>query len=203
MKMNSLKVFEKNKERLESAYGEFINFFQQMDEFFIDKEIPKDELVVIKEIKEIAETLDRGKLGKDGKFLGYNSWTGEDLTRADGRIATLLLTIGEFASKAVLKSNVMGRWVKWKKYNEWSPIKSRLEKALMEKEENKNKNPRVFKEDIEAEVSKEIFSESVIEAMMAGHADKLTTIFDATKSLLTALAHRINLKKEERSLNRR
>ena len=38
--------------------------------------------------------------------------------------------------------------------------------------------------------------------MMAGHADLLTTMFDATRSVLTALAHRINFELGERKLNR-
>ena len=90
--------------------------------------------------------------------------------------------------------------IKWRKHNEWSPTKSKLEKALAKDGEKK---PRVFKEDVEAEVSKEIFAENVMDALMAGHADLLTTMFDATKSLLTALAHRINLKKDERNLSKR
>lgn len=202
-KMDNKEIFERNKEKVENAYEAFAIFYQGMDEYFRSKEVTPEEALVIKEIKDIAETLDKGKKDAKGNFRGYNSWTGDDLTRADGRLATLLLTLGEYASQAVLRANVMGRWTKWRKYNEWSPTKSKLEKVLMDASDDKKKVPRVFKEDIEAEVSKEIFAENVLEGMMAGHADLLTTMFDATKSLLTALAHRINLKKEERSLSRR
>ena len=113
--MDSKEVFQKNKEKIESAYDSFILFYAGMEEFFKQKEIPDEEVVIVKEIKDIAETLDKGKKNVKGDFMGYNSWTGDDLTGADGRLATLLLTLGDYASKAVLRANVMGRWVKWMK----------------------------------------------------------------------------------------
>ena len=194
-------IFESKKEELESAYSAFSEFYSKMDEYFRSKEVSSDELQLIKAIHYIVEELDKGKKGKDGKLMGYGSWTGDDLTRADNRLANYLLTLGELANQKVQKANTMGRWLKWRKHNEWNPAKQVLEKQLESLEKDKQK--RILKDDIEAEVSKKLFADSVIEAMMAGHADLLLTMFDATKSVLTALAHRINLKKDERQLVRK
>lgn len=195
------KLFESKKLELENAYDEFGDFYSKMDDHFREREVSNEELELIGNIKQIVEQLDKGKKNASGSFSGYGSWTGDDLTRADSRLAGMLLPLGELASEKIQKANVMGRFVKWKRYNEWSPAKALLEKNLADL--SKDGNKRVIKEEIEAVVSKKIFAESVIESMLSGHADKLMTMFDATKSILTALAHRINLKRDERSLNRK
>lgn len=194
--MKSQDVFNKNKEKFDSAYEAFDAFYANMEMYYKEKEFNQNELDVVAEIKSIAETLDKGKKhAVTGQHLGYNSWSGDDLTRADGRLATLLITLGEITTDKVQRANVMGKWLKWRRYNEWNPIKSKVEKELGDK--------KIFKEDIESELGKEIFAESVMESMLAGHADRLESLYDSSKSLLTALAHRINIKKDERQLSQR
>lgn len=198
--MNSSKIFDRSKEEIESVFDEFDVFYSRMEDFLKEKEVNEHELSVVKEIQTIIDSLDKGpKNMTTGSYdLGYSGWDGDSLTRADGRIATLMFNLGSIASQKVQKANVYGRWTKWKKFNAWNPAKESLEKQLTEA----GKTPRVFKEDIEVEVGKKLFAENVIETMMAGHADLLTTMFDATRSVLTALAHRINFELGERKFSK-
>lgn len=192
----TVKIFDAKKVELENAYEEFEDFYNKMDAYFREKEVSQIEIKIVSEIKNIVDQLDKGKSGK-----GYRSWTGDDLTRADSRLAGFLFYIGELAAQKAQKANVSGRYIKWKRHNEWNSARQQLESELAQLD--KDKQRRLIKEDIEVEVGKRIFAESVMEAMLSGHADLLMTIFDATKSVLTALAHRINLKRDERQLNRK
>jgi len=193
--MNNIELFESKKKEIESSFEEFDEFYSKMDEFFKKKEVSQDEIEIISQIHLIVEELDKGKTKE-----GFVSLNGDDLTRSDYKLSQYLLSLGEIASQKAQKANTMGRWVKWKRHNEWNPAKQHLEDKLKEVSEDAKK--RIIKEDIESEVSKRIFADSIIESMMAGHADLLLNIYDSTRSVLTALAHRINLKRQEREINK-
>lgn len=206
---NNLEIFKEKRKELESAYQGFNDFYKKIDELFKEKEVSQIELSIVSQIETIVDELDNGPRNPDfkkeddisKKYLGYKSWDGDSLTRADARLATLMFNLGEIASEKIQKANSMNRWVKWRKVNEWNPAKEALEDKLMKAGKNAKQN-RIFKDDIETEVGKKLFAENIIEVFMSGHADLLTTMFDATKSVLTALAHRIGMKRDERQLIR-
>lgn len=203
----SKELFDEKKKEIESSYDAFNQFYEKMDMLFKEREFSQLELSIVSQIKDIVDTLDNGprnpswKEGDDikNKYLGYQKWDGDSLTRSDAKLATLMFNLGELASEKVQKANTMNRWVKWRKVNEWNPAKEALENKLIQAENNKK---RVFKEDIETEVGKKLFAENIIEVMMSGHADLLTNMFNATRSVLTALAHRIGMKRDERQFTR-
>ena len=88
----------------------------------------------------------------------------------------------------------MGRWIKYKKHNEWNPAKKRLEEKLAANEK------RVLVGEIEAEINKKLFAETIIEGFMESHTDRLVGLQDSLRAVLTALAHRINLKRQEATI---
>jgi hypothetical protein len=197
----SLKLFEEKSEEFQDAFEGFNKFYEQFEEFFFAKDFSEQELELVKKLKQQIDILEKGKIIRGQQH--YINWDGDDLTRAEFKIASYLLPLGEIASQKVQRSNAMNRWVKWRKFNEWSPVKSFLEKKLIEETESLEKKGRVYKEEIENLVGKKIFAESMLESFLQGHADQLMNLFDSTRSILTALAHRINLKKDERSLDRK
>lgn len=182
-------LFKKKSKEIEDAYGAFNEFYASMDEMYKEREVSKDEVEIVKEIHSIVTSLDKGKNGG-----GIVSWTGDDLTRAEYRLAVYLAGLSGIAAEKIKRSNSMLRWVKFRKYQEWNPAKTKIEESLKE-------GKRATKDEIEAEVSKQIFAENMMEAFMAGHADTLTLLCDSTKSILTALTHRINLLKEEQRVS--
>lgn len=195
--MTTEKVFENRKQEFENAYEEFNSFYGQLDSYFREKEISKEEKDVVDAIHKAVERLGEGKVhpkNPESKHFAY--WDGDDLTRSEYYISQHLVSLSEHAANKVQKANVMGRWVKWRRHNEWDPVKTQLEKELEEAKK------RVLVGDIESAVEKKLFAEYAIEALLSAHADRLLSLLDTTKSVLTALAHRIRLKSEEKQLNK-
>lgn len=193
----SLKLFQDKAKEFESAYEEFDAFYDQFKNFF-SKDFSAQELEIVKNIREIVSQLDG-----NGNPDAFRKWGGDTLSRAEFRLANFLLPLGEITNQKVQRANAMGRWVKWKRFNEWSPAKEALELKLESEAKEGEKVGKVYKDEVENEVGKKIFAESMIEAFMSGHADYLLSIHDSVKSILVALAHRINLKRDEKPLNRK
>src|SRR3990167_726920 len=107
--MNSSKLFEQSKQQIESAFEEFDDFYVKMQGLLKEREFSPHELSIVKEIQEIINDLEKGPKNSAGQYVGYKGWDGDTLTRADGRLATLMFNLGGIASEKVQKANVYGR----------------------------------------------------------------------------------------------
>ena len=165
-----------NEEQFEKAYSDFINFYFEVDSYYAKKEITENET-------EIA-----GNIAKAIKALTtkYKDLDGDTLTRAEFALSQYWLSLSEITAQRVQKANTLGRWIKYKKHNEWNPAKKRLEEKRAANEK------RVLVGEIEAEINKKLFAETIIEGFMESHTDRLVGLQDSLRAVLTALAHRIN-----------
>ena len=202
-KNKSLELFEQKVKEVESSYEAFEVFYNKFKNYFIGKDFSKEEVELVNKIHEQVDILDKGKLVNGKRHYAF--WDGDDLTRAEFRIANYLLPLGAITSEKMQRVNAMGRYVKFRRFDEWNPAKAKLEKDLLATAPpgTEDKLPRILKDEIEGEVAKKIFAESIIESFMQGHADNLQLVHDSTKSILTALAHRINLMRSERDYNKK
>ena len=177
-------IFELKKDQLENAYQEFIAFYLEMDKFYTEKEVSETEMDIAGKIVQTVNVLQKR----------FKDFDGDELTRAEFVLAQCWLSLTEITANRIQKSNALGRWVKYKKHNEWKPAKKRLEENLAANEK------RVLVGEIEAEINKKLFAESVMEGFYESHADKLIGIQDSVRGILTALSHRINLKRQEATI---
>lgn len=173
--MNKKNTIEKD---LLASASSFLKLYSEVDKTFRGKLTNKLEQDTVRQIKD--------EVTKASANIPFHV-----LTRYEARIATLNMTLGELATERMKQANVAFRYTKWRKSSEWNPIKKQIEKE----------NERVLVGDIEHELVKKTFSDSMLESYLQGLADWLEVLHGDVRSFLTSCAHRIRTDYDDYSLS--
>lgn len=163
-------------ENLIGAADDFLKLYKEVDKMLSGKLTNSFEEQTVKQLKD--------EVTKAAGNIPFHI-----LARYEARIATLNMTLGEQASERVKQANMAYRFVKWKKSSEWNNTKARMKKDT----------EKVLVGDIENELVKITFADSMVEAYLQGLADRLLTLHGDTRSFLNSVAHRIRIETDSYS----
>lgn len=153
----------------ENTLKEFQDIYSETDSFYRGKILTKLERDTILELKKVV------------KQSSKENYDAVDLSRAESRIAVLLMTLGELSTERMKQTNFMFRYNKWKKHKEWNKAK----------EELGSKMEKVLVSDIENEVNAKMFADLSLESYLEGIADYLITLHKDGHVYLNSIKDRI------------
>lgn len=141
----------------------------------------------------IVEALDgRRSRSDDEEPRDFSEWTIEELLSAQGRLALLRVNLAQLASAAQAKTNFSMRFKIYQNSKHWNPTKTRLEKEF------ERLNQKFVKADVENTLVEAFWETTQKEVFLQEIADRLTTLYESTNQVLTAIKMKINyLTKEQ------
>lgn len=147
--------------------------------------LSKHTVEIEKQVLEIIEALD-GRRSNGSVTREFNEWSIEDLLSCQGRLSTLRVNLAVLASEAQSKTNFSMRYKIYQQSKHWNPIKTQLE------EEFAKLNQRLVKADIESVLVDALWDTTQKEVFLQEISDRLTTLYDSTNQVMTALKMKIN-----------
>ncbi len=159
--------------------------------FLISKHVTEIESMVM----EIVEALD-GRRPNGSVTKDFDEWSVEDLLNAQGRLALLRVNLGVLAAEAKTRTNYSTRYKVYQTSKEWNPIKANLEKEFTRLQQ------KLLKGDIESALVQAFWETTQKEVFLQEISDRLTTLYDSTNQVLTAIKFKIAQKTKEESETR-
>lgn len=146
-----------------------------------------------REITNIVEALDGRRARSEGEEpRDFSDWSIEELLSAQGRLSLLRVNLGILASQAQAQTNYVMRYKIYQNSKQWNPVKTNLEKEF------DRLGKKLLKADIESTLVEAFWETTQREVYLQEVSDRLTTLFDSTNQVLTAIKYKINyLTKEQ------
>ncbi len=166
------------------------NIFEEARDRITKAIARSDEDVIEREIQDIVRALD----GRSTEYStkAFKDWDVEELQSAYGRLAALRVNLSELASIARSRSNYSMRFKIYQNSREWNPVKTAMEAEF------DRLNQKFVKADVENALIEAFWETTQIEVFLQERADRLTTLYEASDRVLTAIKQRANrLVKEE------
>lgn len=148
-----------------------------------------------REILHITEALD-GRRDNNGVTKDFSEWTIDELLSAQGRLALLRVNLGVLASNAQAQTNYVMRYKIYQNSKHWNPVKTNLEKEF------DRLGKKLLKTDIESTLVEAFWETTQKEVFLQEISDRLTTIYESTNQVLTAIKYKINTLTKEQAESR-
>lgn len=145
------------------------------------------------EVDAIVEALDGRRARSDNEQpRDFTEWSIEELLSAQGRLSLLRVNLAGLASAAQAKTNFSMRYKIYQMSKKWNPIKTELEKEFS------RLGQKFVKADVENTLIEAFWETTQKEVFLQEISDRLTTKYEATNQVLTAIKMKINYLTTER-----
>lgn len=166
----------KNSELEESANG-FIKFYEGVEGALGGILTSSHEKSIVKQIQQLIKDASKDISPTELAYL-------------ESKIAVLNMSLGHLATERVKQSNSAYRWVKWKRAQAWSATRAMVLRDL----------GKVTVGEMEQELTKQLFSDMMLESHLQGLSDWLTTLHSDVRTFLVSIAHRIRIASSDMTL---